>query len=75
MTAGDFLARLVALIEAAGISHMVAGSFASTFHGIARATQDLDLVIDPTGAALDAFSRRWIHMCITSFPTPPAMPG
>jgi len=32
---------------------MVAGSFASTFHGVARATQDLDLVIDPTTAALD----------------------
>jgi hypothetical protein len=55
VTAGDFLARLVGLLEAAGIPHMVAGSFASTFHGVARATQDLDLVIDPTGAALAAF--------------------
>lgn len=55
VTAGDFLARLVALLEAAGIPHMVAGLFASTFHGVARATQDLELVIDPTGAALDAF--------------------
>ena len=55
MSAGDFLARLVALLEAAGIPHMVTGSFASTFHGVARATQDLDLVIDSTSAALDAF--------------------
>lgn len=34
---------------------MVTGSFASTFHGVARATQDLDIVIDPPGVALDAF--------------------
>ena len=54
MSAGDFLARLVALLEAAGIPHMVAGSFASTFHGVARATQDLDVVVAPAGAALDA---------------------
>lgn len=47
MSAADFLARLVALLEAAGIPHMVAGSFASTFHGVARATQDVDVVIDP----------------------------
>jgi hypothetical protein len=55
MSAGDFLARLVALLEAAGIPHMVAGSFASTFHGVARATQDLDIVVEPSAAALDAF--------------------
>ena len=34
---------------------MVAGSFASTFHGEPRTTQDIDLVIDPVRAALDAF--------------------
>jgi hypothetical protein len=34
---------------------MIAGSFASTFHGIARATQHLDLVVDPTSAALETF--------------------
>ena len=55
MSAGDFLARLVALLEAAGIPYMVAGSFASTFHGVARATQDLDIVVDPSGPSLDAF--------------------
>ena len=31
---------------------MVAGSFASTAHGLPRSTQDLDLVIDPPSAAL-----------------------
>jgi hypothetical protein len=34
---------------------MIAGSFASTTHGVPRTTQDLDLVIDPPDlAALDA---------------------
>ena len=52
---GDFLGRLVALLEAAGIPHMVAGSVASSVHGEPRSTQDLDLVVDPTGPALSAF--------------------
>jgi hypothetical protein len=32
---------------------MVTGSIASTYHGEARATRDLDIVIDPSPAALD----------------------
>lgn len=55
MSGSDFLARLVALLGGAEIPHMVAGSFASTFHGVSRATQDIDLVIDPAGAALETF--------------------
>jgi hypothetical protein len=50
--AGDFLARLVAKLGAAGVPHMVVGSFASSFHGIPRSSQDLDLVIDPEPASL-----------------------
>jgi hypothetical protein len=53
MSAGEFLARLAELLDAAEIPYMIAGSFASTFHGIARATQDLDLVVDPTRTALE----------------------
>lgn len=34
---------------------MVVGSFASTFHGLPRTTQDIDIVIDPSPAALHAF--------------------
>jgi hypothetical protein len=49
------LARLVALLDAAGVPFMIAGSFASTTHGVPSTTQDLDLVIDPpSAAALDA---------------------
>ncbi len=53
--AGDFLARLTAKLTAAGIPHMVVGSFASSFHGVPRSSQDLDLVIDPDGASLERF--------------------
>jgi hypothetical protein len=52
---GDFLRRLVTLLDRAPIPHMVAGSFASTLHGTPRSTQDIDLVIDPSGQALVAF--------------------
>jgi hypothetical protein len=55
MTAADILRRIVAKLEAAGIPCMVTGSFASTFHGAPRTTHDIDLVIDPTGAALVQF--------------------
>jgi hypothetical protein len=51
---GAFLARIVAALNDAGIPHMVAGSFASTHHGVPRTTQDIDLVIEPTDAALRA---------------------
>ena len=52
------LARLVALLDAAGVPFMIAGSFASTAHGVPRTTQDLDVVIDPPSpAALDALVR------------------
>jgi hypothetical protein len=44
---GGLLQTIVAVLEAAGIPHMVVGSFASTVHGEPRTTRDLDLVIDP----------------------------
>jgi len=42
------LASVVDALDRAGIVHMVSGSVASARHGEARATQDIDLVIDPT---------------------------
>ena len=49
------LGEIKALLEAAKIPYMVVGSFASTVHGVPRTTQDLDVVIDPTPAALEHF--------------------
>ncbi|HEY7375704.1 MAG TPA: hypothetical protein VIF57_26340 [Polyangia bacterium] len=52
---GDFLARLTAKLAAAEIPSMVVGSFASSFHGVPRSSQDLDIVIDPQLDALRRF--------------------
>ena len=49
------LERLVQLLDSSGVPFMIAGSFASTAHGLPRTTQDLDVVIDPPSPqALDA---------------------
>jgi hypothetical protein len=45
--AEGFLTRLTVKLTDAGVPHMVVGSFASSFHGVPRSSQDLDLVIDP----------------------------
>jgi hypothetical protein len=50
-----FLARVVEALERASVPYMLAGSFASTHHGTPRATQDIDIVVDPTFETLDAF--------------------
>jgi hypothetical protein len=52
------LDRLVRLLDAADVPFMIAGSFASSAHGLPRTTQDLDVVVDPPGPeALDALVR------------------
>lgn len=52
---GDLLPRLVHLLDANGVPFMVAGSVASTTYGLARSTQDIDVVIAPPSlAALEA---------------------
>lgn len=53
MSAGDLLRRLIGKLDAAGVPHMVAGSFASTYHGVPRSTRDIDIVIDPSASSLD----------------------
>jgi hypothetical protein len=57
VSAETALGRVVRLLDAAGIPHMVTGSLASTYHGEPRTTQDIDLVIDPSRAALGRFLR------------------
>jgi hypothetical protein len=48
------VARLVRRLETLGIPYMVTGSVASSHHGLPRATNDADIVVDPTPDALDA---------------------
>ncbi len=54
ITQKEFLARLTRLLDMAGIPYMVAGSMSSSLHGRPRATQDADVVIDPTDDQLDS---------------------
>jgi hypothetical protein len=53
-TQKEFLEHLIGLLERAGIPYMVAGSMSSSLHGRPRATQDADLVIDPTEDQLES---------------------
>jgi hypothetical protein len=55
MSAGELLARILPLLDAANIDHMIAGSFASTYHGEPRTTQDIDLVIDSSRSGIETF--------------------
>lgn len=55
MTQEASLARIVRELERAGIAHMVTGSVASAYHGEARSTVDIDLVIAPDRASLERF--------------------
>lgn len=43
----EFLTRLVAQLEQAGVDYMLAGSVGSSLHGHPRATQNVDIVIAP----------------------------
>ncbi len=49
----EAIGRLVRKLEALGIPYMLAGSVASSHHGRPRATNDADVVIDPTPGALE----------------------
>ena len=51
---GAFLQWLVATLDRTGIAYMICGSWASTFHGEQRATNDVDAVVDPTLSQLNA---------------------
>ncbi len=55
MTPDDSVRFVLAELERHGIPYMVAGSHASSYHGEPRTTNDVDLIIDPSKAALDAF--------------------
>lgn len=47
MTIQDLLARLAVALETASVPYMLTGSYASSLHGIPRATRDIDIIIFP----------------------------
>ncbi len=44
----NFIERIIKALSDADIPYMISGSVASSFHGQPRATNDADIVIDPT---------------------------
>jgi hypothetical protein len=54
VTPGDLFSRILTALEHAGIAYMLTGSFASSYHGAPRATQDIDLVISPSPEQVQA---------------------
>jgi hypothetical protein len=48
------LVQTAARLDAAGIPYMLAGSWASSLHGEARTTNDIDVVIAPTAPQLES---------------------
>lgn len=53
----DAAVELFEALDTLGISYAVGGSFASSLHGIARATQDLDVVIELSTARVTELYR------------------
>jgi len=47
-----FLKRIVGILEEAGVPYMLTGSLAAAYYATPRATQDIDVVIDPREADL-----------------------
>jgi hypothetical protein len=55
MTPEDVLKLLLSKLDECGIPYMIAGSFASNIHGLPRATQDADVVIEVEERILERF--------------------
>ena len=51
----DFFSKVIELLEKAHIPYMLSGSLASSYLGQPRATNDIDIVIDPTESQLSSF--------------------
>ncbi len=58
-TVDDVIRRVITILDAASVPYMLTGSFASSLHGMPRATQDIDLVIAPNPATLEALLKNF----------------
>lgn len=55
----ELLQDVFSALDDCRVCSMVVGSFASTYHGIPRSTQDLDVVVELDAAQLDELLVRW----------------
>lgn len=53
MTLTSFLRTAVRILDEAGVPYMITGSLAAAYYGVARATQDVDMVIEVEGDEID----------------------
>jgi hypothetical protein len=51
----DALQLVLTKLDESGLRYMITGSFASNIHGVPRATQDADIVIEPDRRASNRF--------------------
>ena len=58
-TTDDVIRRIINILDAVSVPYMLTGSFASSLHGMPRATQDIDLVIAPNPASLEALLKNF----------------
>jgi len=54
MIVTEVLERFVGKLDLAGIPYMIAGSVVSTFYGVPRSTNDIDIVVDPNRSTLES---------------------
>ncbi len=59
MSVRDVLENVRVALEGADVPYMVTGSFASSVHGVPRATQDIDVIIAPTREQLLALMNQF----------------
>lgn len=59
MTLQNVLTRLTSALESAQVPYMLTGSVASSAHGTARSTHDIDIVIAPTPAQVLALMQQF----------------
>jgi hypothetical protein len=55
----EVLENLRRALEEANVAYMVTGSFASSVHGVPRATQDIDVIIEPSRGQLVALMAKF----------------
>ena len=60
-SADEVIRRIISILDAASIPYMLTGSFASSIHGMPRATQDIDLVIAPNPTSLEALLKNLLE--------------
>lgn len=58
MTQADVVVHVIAILDDIGLEYMIAGSFASNYHGVPRMTQDADIVVDARGPTILALVER-----------------